>query len=129
MLFRRLTLLIVSFILMFTSLFMLSACDIRGGILIEHSDDFVGFEITLKEFNKTDTCKMDLQAGDVIQIEVVRQKGKMGLVVKGTLGDEPYNGSDLVTRTFTVTIAKSDEYTFSITGINASGTIKIKLVN
>lgn len=119
----------MTFALLLASLFMLSACIVNGGIVINHRDNPDGYDITLKDFNSTDTCKMTLQEGDVIQIEVVRQRGKMGLIVQGKLGSEPYNGSTLETRTFTITIPNNDEYTFSITGANASGSIKIKVVS
>ena len=78
------------------------------------------------QFKATNKCQLSLAAGDVVQVEVDRQGGEIGLVVSGLRGSEPYAGNDLPTRTFTIGIAETDQYVFLITGKNATGRIKVK---
>ncbi|MGI6641030.1 MAG: hypothetical protein ACOX48_06105 [Limnochordia bacterium] len=105
---------------------VLSACTPTGSIVI--LENYAGTEFTMNpsKFTGAHKCQLSLSAGDVLQIEVVRKSGKMALVISGVNGSEPYAGSDLPSRTFTVGIAETDEYVFRISGEAATGKIAVK---
>lgn len=64
--------------------------------------------------------------GDVVQIEVEYEAGKIAFGVSGKNGSEPYAGNDLQSGVFTVTVSETDNYIFNITGKNATGKITVK---
>jgi len=85
-----------------------------------------GFTMDFTRFSATNKCTLSLGEGDVVQVEAVRDSGKIGLRVSGMKGSEPYEGNDLKTLTFTIRVSETDDYVFWITGHDATGRITIK---
>jgi hypothetical protein len=73
-------------------------------------------------------CELSLNKGDVLQIEVVHEDGKIALTVSGKNGSEPYTGNNLKSGVFTVTVSETDKYDIRITGKNATGKVMVKNV-
>ncbi len=103
------------------------SCTVKGSIMILENPNGTGFEIDLKNWSEKDQCKLFLNRGDVLQIEVVRERGEIALVVSGNKGSEPYAGNRVESGVFTVTVSETDEYMIGIIGENATGKLKVKI--
>lgn len=103
------------------------SCTVQGSIMILENPNGTGFEIDLKNWSEKDQCKLFLNRGDVLQIEVVRERGEIALVVSGNKGSEPYAGNRVESGVFTVTVSETDEYMIGIIGQNATGKLKVKI--
>lgn len=120
---------IILIIMILAMIIGVSACSpTRGSILILENVDGRGFTMDFKEWTSKDKGQIALDKGDVLQIEVAREAGVIGLVIRGKKGSEPYRGNDLRSGMFTVTVSEGDEYAIEITGKNASGRVKIEII-
>jgi hypothetical protein len=108
------------------AILLFSACTPTGGIVILENPNGTGFTMNQTKFHGTNKCQLSLAAGDVLQVEVSRSGGEMGLVISGMRGSEPYAGSSLPARIFTIGISETDEYVFRVSGENATGRITVK---
>jgi hypothetical protein len=105
----------------------ISACSApKGSIVILDDPDGTGFTMDFNKWNSEDKCELSLGSGDVLQIEVDREDGKIALSVSGKNGSEPYRGNDLESGLFTVTVSDTDDYVFRIEGKDATGKITVK---
>ncbi len=122
MLFRKLTIGII-----LTAIILLSACAASSGsiTIIENLNE-TGFTMDFTQFSTKNKCKLSLGDGDVLQIDVTRDSGKIALTVSGKNGSEPYTGNDLKSGMFTITVSETDEYVFQIIGKEAEGKIIVK---
>ncbi|HRR89413.1 MAG TPA: hypothetical protein P5161_01350 [Eubacteriales bacterium] len=115
--------------LLIVILIALSACSVpKGSIIILENPNGTGFTMDFKEWSSKDKCEISLNEGDVLQIEVFREGGKIALTVSGKNGSEPYTGNDLQSRKFTVTVHETDRYEIQITGKGATGKVIVKKV-
>lgn len=122
MLFRKLTTGII-----LAAILLLSACGaLNGSITIIEDLNGAGFTMDFTQFNAKNKCELTLADGDVLQIDVTRDSGKIALTVSGKNGSEPYTGNDLNSGMFTITVSEADEYVFQITGKDAEGKITVK---
>lgn len=107
----------------------ISACSApKNSILILENPNGTGFIMDFKEWSSKNKCELSLNKGDVLQIEVVREGGKIALMVSGKNGSEPYTGNNLESGLFTVTVSETDKYAIRITGKNATGKVMVKNV-
>lgn len=107
----------------------ISACSApKNSILILENPNGTGFIMDFKEWSSKNKCELSLNKGDVLQIEVVREGGKIALMVSGKNGSEPYTGNNLESGVFTVTVSETDKYAIRITGKNATGKVMVKNV-
>ena len=107
----------------------ISACSApKNSILILENPNGTGFIMDFKEWSSKNKCELSLNKGDVLQIEVVREGGKIALMVSGKNGSEPYTGNNLESGVFTVTVSETDRYAIRITGKNATGKVMVKNV-
>ncbi|MEJ1730840.1 hypothetical protein SMA90_31415, partial [Escherichia coli] len=67
-------------------------------------------------YNTENKCELPLTEGDVLQVEVEHEGGKIVFEVSGRNGSEPYEGNGLVSGIFTITISETDDYIFRIKG-------------
>ena len=105
----------------------ISACSAtNGSIVILENPNGTGFTMDFKKWSSTNKCELSLNKGDVLQIEVVREDGKIALTVSGKNGSEPYTGNNLKTGVFTVTVSEKDRYVIRITGKDATGKVTVK---
>ena len=79
-----------------------------------------------KKWNSKDKCKLYLNEGDELQVEVVHEVGEIDLTIIGKNGSEPYTGNNLESIAFTVAVSETDEYEIRITGKNATGKVTVK---
>jgi hypothetical protein len=98
----------------------------KGSIVILENPKETGFTMNLKEWSSKNKCELFLNKGDVLQIEVVKESGEIGLVIKGKNGSEPYTGNKLESMKFTVTVPETDRYITHINGKNATGKITVQ---
>lgn len=109
------------------ALLMFSACaGAKGGIVILEDGRGTGFAMEFKGFNTKNKCELSLAGGDVVQVEVEREEGKIALAVSGKNGSEPYTGNDLGSGIFTIAVFEADDYVFRITGKEATGKVTVK---
>jgi hypothetical protein len=107
----------------------ISACSApKNSILILENPNGTGFIMDFKEWSSKNKCELSLNKGDVLQIEVVREGGKIALMVSGKNGSQPYTGNNLESGVFTVTVSETDRYDIRITGKNATGKVMVKNV-
>lgn len=121
--------LIIATVVLLAGALLLTACASGERIVILDNPDGTGFSMDFSKFSGSSKCQLSLTAGDVVQVEVARTGGQIGLTVTGLKGSEPYIGSDLPARTFTFSVAETDEYVFRITGKNATGQIIAKNIS
>ncbi len=104
----------------------LTGCGVtKGSIVILDKANGAGFSIDYNEWSDIDTCSLELNKGDVIDVEISHQSGKIGLSIIGLSGNEAYAGNDMSPCSFSVTINEADKYIIKINGNNASGHISI----
>lgn len=98
----------------------------KAGIVILENPNGKEFTVDFREWSASSKFSLSLEKGDILQIEVAREEGKIALTVSGKNGSEPYTGSKLETGLFTVTVSETDEYEVRITGENATGKVMVK---
>ena len=107
----------------------ISACsEAKGSIVILENPNGTGFTMDFKKWSSKNKCELSLNKGDVLQIEVVHEDGKIALTVSGRNGSEPYTGNSLKTGVFTVIVSETDRYVIRITGKDATGKVIVKNV-
>ena len=57
-----------------------------------------------KDWSSNNKCELSLNKGDVLQIEIDREDGKISLRISGKNGSEPYEGNNLESGLFTVKV-------------------------
>jgi len=81
-----------------------------------------------KEWSLENKYELSLNKGDVLQIEVDREEGKIALMISGQNGSEPYSGNNLKSGMFTVTVSETDQYAIKIKGKNATGNVTVTVL-
>ncbi len=105
----------------------LTGCEFSLGTIVIKENEAKGeIVITLNSYNDKNDCKITLNGGDSILIDVENEKGKISLNIIGKKGSNPYTGSDVKSSRFTVTVSESDVYKIIVKGQKATGTVKIK---
>jgi hypothetical protein len=108
-------------------LFVSYRCEFSLGTIVIKENEAKGeIVITLNSYNDKNDCKITLNGGDSILIDVENEKGKISLNIIGKKGSNPYTGSDVKSSRFTVTVSESDVYKIIVKGQKATGTVKIK---
>jgi hypothetical protein len=98
----------------------------KGSIVILENPDGTGFTMDFKQWSSKNKCELSLKEGDVLQIEVEHEDGEIDLMIIGKKGNEPYEGNNLKSTTFTVTVSETDKYDIRITGKKATGKVTVK---
>jgi hypothetical protein len=80
--------------------------------------------IEYKVLNKTDSAEMQLSRGDVVDVEIVSNSGKVDVQVMHSDGTEIYRGNDAKTGSFKLNITNAGFYTISVSGDNANGSVR-----
>lgn len=73
--------------------------------------------------NETRTHQMPLQAGDVLDVVIEKEEGRLDILVRDSTGEVIYKGDDADSAAFSLEITRSDTYTFSVTGVDAKGNV------
>ncbi len=87
----------------------------------------IGNNITI-EFqlmNSNQTQEIDLKAGDTVRFDVTKESGKINVAFGIRNSSPDYEGNDLESTSFTVTVHTSGRYVLSVTGENAKGSVRL----
>ena len=84
--------------------------------------------LDIEKMNGTDLHTLELQEGDVLQIEFETEKGELYMEIKAPDGAAVYRGNGKETTEFTVNIRESGVYTIVVEARHAKGTIHVWLV-
>ena len=82
--------------------------------------------LDIEKMNGTDLHTLELQEGDVLQIEFETEKGELYMEIKAPDGAAVYRGNGKETTEFTVNIRESGVYTVVVEARHAKGTIDIQ---
>ncbi len=84
-----------------------------------------GFTMAYSIFNRREQAVLHLEAGDTLQVEAAHSDGSIDLVV-GLAGEAPiYQGAGLDNAAFTLNIHQPGDYTITVTGHRAMGSISL----
>lgn len=76
--------------------------------------------------NRSDSQIFELEKGDVVQFEIVSKSGKLDVSLSLEGGKSVYEGKNVPTGSFTVTVNKSGKYKCEVVGHKAQGSVKIE---
>ena len=83
--------------------------------------------LDIEKMNGTDLHTLELQEGDVLQIEFETEKGELYMEIKAPDGAAVYRGNGKETTEFTVNIRESGVYTIVVEARHAKGSIHVQL--
>ena len=83
--------------------------------------------LDIEKMNGTDLHTLELNEGDVLQIEFETEKGELYMEIKAPDGTAVYRGNGKETTEFAVNIRESGIYTVVVEARHAKGTIHIQL--
>lgn len=75
--------------------------------------------------NRTDTQSLKLEAGDVVDFAIVSEWGQVDLLLQKDDDEAAYEGTDVPTSSFQVTIDDSGRYLLTVTGHHAKGSVHV----
>ena len=82
--------------------------------------------LDIEKMNGPDLHTLELQEGDVLQIEFETEKGELYMEIKAPDGTAVYRGNGKETTDFAVNIRESGVYTIVVEARRAKGTIHIR---
>ena len=116
-------------LLLITLVITLTACSApKGSIVILEKPNEAEFSMEFNEWSSNNKCELALNKGDELQIEVIRENGRIALEICGKNGSVPYTGNNLISSIFTVKVAETDTYEIRITGKMATGKVLVKRI-
>ena len=83
--------------------------------------------LDIEKMNGTDIHTLELQEGDILQIQFETVKGSLYMEIKAPDGTAVYRGNRKETTDFTVNIRESGVYTVVVEARNAKGIIHVQL--
>ncbi len=81
--------------------------------------------MTYTVFNTTDSQLLTLEEGDWLQVDIVRESGKLSLEIQKDGSEAVYKSAELPTSSFQVGIPESGTYKVTVTGENAKGNLSV----
>lgn len=78
-----------------------------------------------KILDSTDSQELELTAGDIVNFEIVSQSGSIDIRLQKGEKEPIYEGIDIPTSAFHVTIGESGKYTVSVTGKKSKGSVSV----
>ena len=85
------------------------------------------YSLDIEKMNGTDLHTLELQEGDVLDIQFETVKGSLYMEIKAPDGTAVYRGNGKETTDFTVNIRESGVYTVVVEARRAKGIIRIQL--
>ncbi len=82
------------------------------------------FLLDFEVLNTTESNKMPFQAGEKVHAVFQIDKGRVDVIVKDEEGNIAYQGDDVESSDFLITIEKEGTYYFEVTGKKAKGSVK-----
>lgn len=83
--------------------------------------------MTYSSFHTTESQTLTLEAGEVIRVEVVSERGSVDLTIQAEDGSLLYEGTGLVSETATVTVEEAGSCKVRLIGNNAKGSIDVTI--
>lgn len=120
---RILILLIVMFILGMATAFFRSNQEGFTGSRIKNPDSYM---LDIEWMNGTDLHTLELQNGDILQIQFETLKGSLYMEIKAPNGTIIYRGNGKETMDFTVNISESGVYAVVVEARHAKGLIQVQ---
>ena len=105
---------------------LLLCCNQEGftGSRVKNPDAYL---LDIEKMNGTDLHTLELQEGDVLDIQFETVKGSLYMEIKAPDGTAVYRGNGKETTDFTVNIRESGVYTVVVEARHAKGTIHVQL--
>ena len=94
------------------------------GSRVKNPDEYL---LDIEKMNGTDLHTLELQEGDVLDIQFETVKGSLYMEIKAPDGTAVYRGNGKETTEFTVNIRESGVYTVVVEARRAQGTIHVQL--
>ena len=123
---HKLSILAVFVLILVLGLAIIIFCSNQEGFTgnrIKNPDSYL---LDIERMNGTDLHTLDLQSGDVLQIQFETVKGSLYMEIKAPDGTIIYSGNGKGTTDFTVNIQESGVYTIVVEARRAKGTIYIQ---
>lgn len=116
----------LSLLLLAGTAVFLFCCKQEGfiGSRVKNPDAYL---LDIERMNGTDLHTLELQKGDVLQIQFETVKGEMYMEIKAPDGTAVYCGNGKETTDFTINIGEGGVYTVVVEARRAKGTIHIQL--
>ncbi len=114
----------VLFVISLCLMLCLSGCQQAtfDGSRTSNEDQYI---IEYRVLNKTDSAELQFDEGDVVDVEIFSNSGKVDVLVKNSDGTEIYRGNDAKTGSFKLNITKAGTYTITVSGDNANGSVRV----
>lgn len=77
-------------------------------------------------FNTTDSQTLKLNKGDVLDVKIVSDSGKLSVLLQNDEGESVYKGNDVPTSDFQIEIKESGTFELIVTGEQAKGSLSVK---
>lgn len=123
---RKIAVIIVLLLLVLAGIAMFLFCTNQEGFTgsrVKNPDEYL---LDIEKMNGTDLHTLELQEGDVLQIEFETEKGELYMEIKAPDGTAVYRGNGKETTDFAVNIRESGVYTIVVEARRAKGTIHIR---
>lgn len=107
-------------------IFILTACGINNSQFVGNSsgnNNMLVMDYSI--FNKSYSQKMNLEKGDIIEVNVTNDTGHVSLIVKGS-NKELYSKKKIANDSFEIAIEEDDIYDVEVIGYNAAGKLSIQ---
>lgn len=106
-----------------------------GALLLWNQEGFTGsrvrnpdaYLLDIEKMNGTDLHTLELQKGDVLQIQFETEKGELHMEIKAPDGTAIYRGNGKETTAFTVTVPKDGAYPVVVAARHAKGILHVQL--
>lgn len=81
------------------------------------------FEVDFSILNSTKIHEMNLETGDTVNVVIVKESGRMDILVTDSAGTSIYQGDDVSSGEFELIIPAAGKYSFSVKGEDAKGSV------
>ena len=117
------------------ALALLMLAGVAGALLGWNQEGFTGsrvknpdaYLLDIEKMNGTDLHTLELQKGDVLQIQFETEKGELYMEIKAPDGTAIYRGNGKETTAFTVTVPKDGAYPVVVAARHAKGILHVQL--
>ena len=117
------------------ALALLMLAGVAGALFRWNQEGFTGsrvknpdaYLLDIEKMNGTDLHTLELQKGDVLQIQFETEKGELHMEIKAPDGTAIYRGNGKETTAFTVTVPKDGAYPVVVAARHAKGILHVQL--
>lgn len=111
--------------LLIVLLLSMASCSIGSQFDGSRTGNDSRFIMDYKTLNTSDSQSLVLSEGDVLVFDIVSESGKTGIIVQKENDEAIYQGNDVPTSSFEVTVPETGIYTCTVTGQHAKGSVSI----